>query len=281
MTQQYGQGAAGMRPMGGGGRQSTYGQGLGPIYQFGAANPAGPYAGLDRAPGAGGPAGGAGGPAGGAESAAMKYLSGVVSGENTPYNESTRSSMYSQASGMNAAAEGAQNAQLQSSIAAGGASSTDPSAMTALRQNMAARQGANQRSMGDIDRTANLANQGAQQQAAGTLLSNETAREMAMKSQNQSASNAAMSYLYGGGGGASQNRGGNNFQNSFGLSNETSGQAADRVAYQTQLRMQQNAREDAARNNRNRTSRPSNGAPSNSGVTDMRKTMTEGPYWQQ
>ena len=257
-------------------RQSGYGQsnGLGPIYQFGAANPAGPYAGLDRAPGAGGPAGGA-------ESAAMKYLSGVVSGENTPYNESTRSSMYSQASGMNAAAEGAQNAQLQSSIAAGGASSTDPSAMTALRQNMAARQGANQRSMGDIDRTANLANQGAQQQAAGTLLSNETAREMAMKSQNQSASNAAMSYLYGGGGGAPQNRGGNNFQNSFGLSSETSGQAADRVAYQTQLRMQQNAREDAARNNRNRTSRPSNGAPSNSGGADMRKTMTEGPYWQQ
>jgi len=90
MTQQYGQGAAGMRPMGGGGRQSTYGQGLGPIYQFGAANPAGPYAGLDRAPGAGGPAGGA-------ESAAMKYLSGVVSGENTPYNESTRINMYSHA----------------------------------------------------------------------------------------------------------------------------------------------------------------------------------------
>jgi hypothetical protein len=188
----------------------TYGQ-LGPIQAYGYANPAGPYAGLQQAnkPGS---TGASSGISGGADSAATKYLQGVVGGQNTPYNESTRNSMYSQASGMNAAAEGAQNQQAQEAMAMGGASSTDPSAMSVLRQNMASRQGANQRAMGQIESTANIANQQAQQQAANSLLAADTAKN----AQNQAASQAAMNYLYGGSGGGSSN-GGNNFTGGTGM----------------------------------------------------------------
>lgn len=186
---------------------TPYYSGLGNVYQFGAANPYGPYVGLNRAP-TGGSTGGSSGsstnrPAG--NSTALSYLEGVVGGQNTPYNEQTRNSMFSQASGMNAAAEGAQNQQLQAAFAMGGANPNDPSAQNAMRQNMAQRQGANQEAMGAINRTANLANQGAQQSAAGTLLAHETA----MNAQNQAASNAALGYLYGGGG--RQSSGPNNF----------------------------------------------------------------------
>ena len=201
---------------------------LGPIMAYGYANPAGPYAGLPQAnrPGtaltaqgiaaavSGAGSGTGSGISGGADGAATKYLQGVVSGQNTPYNESTKSSMYSQASGMNAAAEGAQNQQAQEGIAMGGASSTDPSAMSVLRQNMANRQGANQRSMGQIESTANIANQQSQQQAANSLLAADTAKN----AQNQAASQAAMNYLYGnGGGGGGGNSGGNNFTGGTGF----------------------------------------------------------------
>jgi hypothetical protein len=73
---------------------------------------------------------------------------------------------------------------------------------------MAARQSQNQQSMGDIDRTANIANQQAQQSAAGQLMGSEDERYALTQGFNQRASQAALGYLYGGGGGSS---GGNNF----------------------------------------------------------------------
>lgn len=185
-----------------GNRQSGYGGGLGGIQQFGYANPRGPYAGLGGA-GSGQPAGDAGGRSG-ADSAARQYLTGVVSGQNTPYNQATRDSMYSQQSNMAGAAEAARNNQIAEQSAMGGASPSDPSYQRLIRQSMAARQAQNQQSMGDIDRTANLANQQTQQQAAGTLLGSEDERFALQQGYNQRATQMAMGYLYGGGGGSGQ-----------------------------------------------------------------------------
>ncbi len=193
------------------GYQSTYGGGLGSIYQYGHQNPAGPYAMLQQAkPGAGGAAAGAaGGGAGGAgDSTARKYLEGVVGGQNTPYNQTTRDSMYSQQAGMAGAAEAGRNQMAAEQSAAGGASPSDPGYQRLIRQSMAARQSQNQQSMGDIDRTANIANQQAQQSAAGQLMGSEDERYALTQGFNQRASQAALGYLYGGGGGSS---GGNNF----------------------------------------------------------------------
>lgn len=182
----------------GGNRQSGYGLGM-PIQRFGQANPMGPFGAQN--PGYN-PAGGAsrGGTSGGADSAARQYLTGVVGGQNTPYNEATRASMYSQQSGMAGAAEAGRNQQLAEQSAMGGASPSDPSYQRLIRQSMAQRQAQNQQSMGDIDRTANLANQQTQQAAAGTLLGSEDERYALSQGMNERASRMALGYLYGGGG---------------------------------------------------------------------------------
>ncbi len=183
-----------------GNRQSTYGGGLGvPIQRFGQANPMGPFAGLQRGGSGGQPA--SGGATSGADSAARKYLTGVVEGQNTPYNQTTRDSMYSQQAGMAGAAEAGRNQQLAEQSAAGGASPTDPSYQRLIRQSMAQRQSQNQQSMGEIDRTANIANQQTQQQAAGTLLGSEDERNALQQGYNQRATQMAMGYLFGGGSG--------------------------------------------------------------------------------
>ncbi len=184
--------------------------GLGNIQQFGYANPYGPYSTLPRAgtvnaqgstpakeQGMGG--------GGGADSTARQYLEGVVGGQNTPYNQTTRDSMYSQASGMNAAAEAGRNQQLAEQSAIGGASPSDPSYQRLIRQSMAARQGANQQAMGDIDRTANLANQQAQMSAADRLLGSEDERYALQQGYNQRATQMALGYLYGGASGGGPN----------------------------------------------------------------------------
>ncbi len=185
----------------GGSRSGGY-TGLGNIQQFGYANPSGPYGmmGAQPAGGGAGGAGGRGGAAGGAESVARNYLTGVVQGTNTPYNEATKTAMYGRASGMNAAAEGAQNRQIGEQAAMGGASPNDPSYANLMRQSMAQRQGANVQAAGDIDRTANLANQQTQQAAAGTLMNSEDERNALQQGYNQRALQTAMGYLYGGGG---------------------------------------------------------------------------------
>ena len=146
-------------------------------------------------------------PASGADSAARQYLTGVVSGQNTPYNQATRDSMYSQQSSMAGAAEAGRNQQIAEQSAIGGASPSDPSYQRLIRQSMAARQSQNQQSMGDIDRTANIANQQTQQQAAGTLLGSEDERHALQQGYNQRATQMAMGYLYGGGQGGQSTQG--------------------------------------------------------------------------
>lgn len=188
------------RQIGGDNRSGGY-TGLGNIQQFGQANPYGPYSTLPRSGTVNaGPSGGAAKSTGGGDSVARQYLTGVVQGQNAPYNEATRTSMYSQASNMNAAAEAGRNQQLAEQSAMGGASPSDPSYQRLIRQSMAARQGANQQAMGDIDRTANIANQQTQQQAAGTLLGSEDERNALEQGYNQRATQMALGYLYGGGG---------------------------------------------------------------------------------
>jgi len=196
-----------------GNRQATYGGGLGvPIQRFGQANPYGPFAGQQ---GAGGQSqgGASGGKGGGADSAARQYLTGVVSGQNTPYNQTTRDNMYSQQSNMAAGAEAGRNQQLAEQSAIGGASPTDPSYQRLIRQSMAQRQSQNQQSMGAIDSQANVANQQAQMGAADRLLGSEDERFALQQGYNQRATQMAMGYLYGNSGGG-QSSGGNNFQGS-------------------------------------------------------------------
>lgn len=193
---------------------SRYGAGstMGPMYQFGSANPYGPYATLNRGGGGGAPASGAGSTGGsGADSAARQYLTGVVQGQNTPYNQTTRDSMYSQQSGMAGAAEAGRNQQLAEQAAVGGASPSDPGYQRLIRQSMAQRQAQNQQSMGDIDRTANLANQAAQSDAASRLLGSEDERFALQQGFNQRATQAALGYLYGGGGGSTGEQYGTGF----------------------------------------------------------------------
>lgn len=183
----------------GGSRQGGY-TGLGGIQQFGQANPMGPYGMLGAQRPGQTPATGAASTTGDrGSSIARDYLTGVVQGQNTPYNEATRTSMYGRASGMNAAAEGAQNRQLSEQAAMGGASPTDPSYANLMRQTMAQRQGANVQAAGDIDRTANLANQQAQMGAADRLMGSEDERFALQQGYNQRAMQTALGYLYGGG----------------------------------------------------------------------------------
>jgi hypothetical protein len=118
------------------GVQSTYGGGLGSVFQYGHANPYGPTLGLNQRPGQR-PAASSSQQSSTAprpESAALSYLTGTVQGQNAPYNQQAIDSQYSQASGMNAAAETAQNTQAAEQAAAGGASPTDPSYQAAQRQ---------------------------------------------------------------------------------------------------------------------------------------------------
>jgi hypothetical protein len=214
---------------GGGSRLPSYGS----IYQYGHQNPAGPYAMLQQGgPGGAGGAGGgaAGGSTGGAgDSTARKYLEGVVGGQNTPYNQTTRDSMYSQQAGMAGAAEAGRNQMAAEQSAAGGASPSDPGYQRLIRQSMAARQSQNQQSMGDIDRTANIANQQAQQSAAGQLMGSEDERYALAQGFNQRASQAALGYLMGGRPGGGGGDGGQSRPSSFvgGFSSNASSNALD------------------------------------------------------
>jgi hypothetical protein len=101
--------------------------------------------------------------------AAMQYLRSAMNGQNVPFTDAVKSQMLSQQSGMNAAAEGAQNQSLRSGAATGGASSNDPSLRGALRQSMAQRQGANTTAAGQINTQATLANNQVQNQSAQNL----------------------------------------------------------------------------------------------------------------
>jgi hypothetical protein len=204
MVYQPGGSAVPQRQQMGGNRSGGY-TGVGTIQQYGYANPSGPYAYMGAQRPGQTPATGAASTSGDrGSSVARDYLTGVVQGQNTPYNEATRTSMYGRAAGMNAAAEGAQNRQIGEQAAMGGASPTDPSYANLMRQSLAQRQGANVQAAGDIDRTANVANQQAQMGAADRLMGSEDERFALQQGYNQRAMQAALGYLYGGSGGQTQ-----------------------------------------------------------------------------
>lgn len=185
------------------GIQGTYGAGLGAISQFGW-NPdgspsAGPYSFLPQASSYGGagysgwnpPAWSPGTPygttpstsgssasaTGGPTASAESFLNEVMAGNRLPFGPEQRQAQLSQASDMNAAAEGARLRQMNANAAAGGASSTDPSLNSARMSSMARRQSDNTRASNDINTRANSANFGAQMNAAGMLNENSMNRE--------------------------------------------------------------------------------------------------------
>jgi hypothetical protein len=189
--------------------QSTYGSGLGNIYQYGAANPRGPYSFLPQSGGtaAAGGASSQSTTAAGGGGAGEAFFNGVLSGDKMPFNPATRANMVSRASDMTAAAEGANNQRAANNAAAGGASASDPSFQAAQMGNQAARQTANQTAVRDIDTTAEQQNFGAQMNAAEALNRNAMTRE----GYANGLSAQAMSFLPWNQGGSRQS-GGNNFQ---------------------------------------------------------------------
>jgi hypothetical protein len=188
-----------------GNRQSTYSSpSLGGIYQFGRATPYGPYTGLPRANSVGGTSTSTTATSG-PTNAAESWLNDVIAGKNLPFSPFAQQQMLSQQSDMNAAAEGAQNQQLQNQAAVGGASASDPSFKAGQAANMAHRQTANTTAARDISTRANQANFGAQMDAAGQLNQNAITREGFQRGLQ----NTALGFMpWNQGGGSS---GGNNF----------------------------------------------------------------------
>lgn len=160
-------------------RTQSYGAGLGGIYQYGRANPYGPYSGVARAgqsPGIN-PAGGSrttasSGPGGGED-----FLRGVVGGQNLPFSPFTQNQMMGQQADMTAAAESANLQQLNEDAAVGGASANDPSLQSGRRQLQSTRQNQNLQAQRAISAQAGQANFGAQMDAARALQQAQMTRE--------------------------------------------------------------------------------------------------------
>ncbi len=194
--------------------------GLGTVYQYGHQNPGGPMAlatgqyGASPSQLASGSSSQSSTPSP-QNSAAMAFLNSVVSGQELPYGQQQQDAMYGQASGMNAAAEAAQNQEAEGAASAGGASPTDPSYQNQMRQNMARRQTGNQRTMGDIQAKAGSENFGARTGAAGAILGAEQNALDRQERQNSKAM-GMLSGMYGYGGGG-QSSGGNNFGGTGGM----------------------------------------------------------------
>lgn len=174
------------------GYQSTYGGGLGSIYQYGHAMPAGPYSFLPQKPGKPTAAGASGATSSsGGGGAGEDFFKSVLTGGAMPFSPTAKAGMVSHASDMNAAAEGANNQRLDNNAAAGGASATDPSFQAAKLGNQAQRQTANQTAVRDIDTQAETQNFNAQMNAADALNRNQMSREAFANGQ----SSQAMSFL--------------------------------------------------------------------------------------
>jgi hypothetical protein len=185
-----------------------------------------PAAGAPPAPGAPAAPGGGGNDY---TNAAMKRLQSIASGQDVPLDEATKANMLSKSQEGAAAAEQAQNQSLMEGAAAGGASPNDPSLQGAKRQNMAARQGANQQASRDIELETRRQNFAASQGAAESLAGFGQAQQRIDQNDPNNPANAQMisnpfpggassggsplGFQYGGGGGgvstvnqAAQNR---------------------------------------------------------------------------
>jgi hypothetical protein len=99
----------------------------------------------------------------------MNRLQSIAEGKDVPLDEATKANMLSKSQEGAAAAEQAQNQSLMEGAVAGGASPNDPSLQGAKRQNMAARQGANQQAARDIELETRRQNFAASQGAAESL----------------------------------------------------------------------------------------------------------------
>ncbi len=103
------------------------------------------------------------------QAASMDYLKGVVGGSNVPYTDSVKNSILAQHGSGAATAEAAQMESLRQSLGASGGSIYDPAYQNASREAMSQRQGSNLDAAGQLEATAGLANQQAQQQGAMQL----------------------------------------------------------------------------------------------------------------
>lgn len=101
--------------------------------------------------------------------AALKFLGGVTSGQDTPFNDTVRNNMLTSAAGQAASAEGAQAQMLQSQMSANGMSMTDPAAQAALRELASRRQGQVMNAANSIDSNANVQNFNARMSGANNL----------------------------------------------------------------------------------------------------------------
>jgi hypothetical protein len=99
----------------------------------------------------------------------MDFLRGVVSGQNTPYNDQVQSAMMAQNGRGTASAEAAQMGALRDAMSANGGSIYDPSYASASREAMSHRQGQNLDFAGQLAAKANLENFRAQSGAANQM----------------------------------------------------------------------------------------------------------------
>lgn len=155
--------------------QPSYGTGLGPIYQYGRANPLGPYSGLQRAgqqPASGSRTTSTTTPGGGED-----FLKSVVGGTNLPFSPFTQNQMMGQQTDMTAAAESANLQRMNEDAAVGGASANDPSLQAGQRQLQSTRQNQNLQAQRAISAQAGQANFGAQMDAARALQQANLTRE--------------------------------------------------------------------------------------------------------
>lgn len=175
----------------GDGRQMNYGSGLGNIYQYGAANPYGPYYSMQRAGGTQGTPGGKSTTTSGGSGGGDDFLRGVVSGQNLPYSPFAQNQMMGQQTDMTAAAEAANLQALNEGAAAGGASANDPSLSNARRGLQSERQNQNLQAQRAISAQANQQNFAAQMDAARALQQSQLTREGWQQSNQQ----AALGYM--------------------------------------------------------------------------------------
>jgi hypothetical protein len=136
--------------------------------------------------------------------AASAFFNEVLSGKKLPYDQSTQDSLYSTASDMSAAAEGANLEQATATAQRGGASANDPSLQGQRLSLQSQRQGQNMKSKQDISNKSNIANFGAQEDAANALQQANFEQQRI----NQGNMNSLMPYSRGGSGGSGK---GNNF----------------------------------------------------------------------
>lgn len=202
-------------------RQSTYGGGLGSIYQYGHQMPAGPFSFLPHAPSYGNTANGAAGGGGnssttahtGPTDSATTFYNSVLSGQQMPYTQDVQDNMLSDASDQTAAAETAQHQAMVNHAAASGGSASDPSMQGSANEAAAARQAGNVKAKQNISEQADQGNFSAKENAASHLMDYDLQQQGFQNGMQKT----ALGFLPFNQGGSQQQSGGNNFGGSGGF----------------------------------------------------------------